>query len=70
MNEPGSVFLPGSLGTLDPDGGADLGLVVPPATNPALAGLTAHHALVVIDLGSPFLAVVHASNAIAAHLIP
>ena len=70
LTEPGSAFLPGSLGLLDASGGAALALVVPPGTNPAVAGLTAHHAYVAIDLGPPGLAVVLTSNAIEAALVP
>ena len=64
--DPVAGLIPGALGTLDPQGNASLALTLPPGTNPALAGLTAHHAYLTIW----GLAVTHASNPVALELLP
>ncbi|QDU69668.1 PQQ-binding-like beta-propeller repeat protein [Engelhardtia mirabilis] len=70
LSEPGSSFLPGSLGVLDSTGSASLALVVPAGTNPALAGLTVHHAFVALHVSATELSLSLVSNAIGATLVP
>ncbi len=59
-SHPGQAPLVGGLGVLDPLGYEDASFVLPAGSNPALIGLTAHHAFVLVNLGT--LAVTFASN--------
>ena len=45
-------FLTGNFGALDGSGEANASLDLPPGSPPSLAGLTAHHAYVTIDLAT------------------
>ncbi len=51
MAHPNVPPLEDGVGFLDEHGEATAHLVVPPASDPALVGITAHHAYLVIDLG-------------------
>ena len=66
LDEPLAGPVPGALGALDAAGSAALALVLPPGTNPNLAGLDAHHAYLTL-LGGQLSLV---SNAVVAHLAP
>ena len=66
---PNSALHPSTLGALDADGRATAGLVLPPGTNPGLAGLVLTHAYVVLDT-SGSLSVTTASNAVDLLLVP
>ncbi len=58
--------LASSLGLLDGNGNASAAFVLPPGSNPALAGVVFHHAALI----SNFLVVVQASNAVGLQLQP
>lgn len=60
--------LQGSLGLLDGSGRATTTFALPPASNPAFVGLTAHHAYPLLDVATGD--VVFASNAIPVELVP
>ncbi|TAJ18578.1 MAG: hypothetical protein EPO68_07645 [Planctomycetota bacterium] len=68
LGSPNHAPLSASLGVLGPDGRAETLLSIPPGLVGALAGTTAHHAAVVIDLAGP--AVVFATNAEPLALLP
>ncbi|MEM7200541.1 MAG: aryl-sulfate sulfotransferase [Planctomycetota bacterium] len=68
LTAPGSTLLPGSLGTLDGRGRATAALSLPAGLATALAGLTMHHAFVVLDGTS--LRLERVSNAEALSLLP
>lgn len=51
LGAPNSVFLPGSLGTLDAAGRGNAALSLPPGLTPPY-GIVAHHAALAIDVGS------------------
>lgn len=68
MTQPNNALLPASVGVLDAWGRADAAFVLPPAVDPALAGVTLHHAYVVLDW--PTFEVELASNAIPVALVP
>jgi hypothetical protein len=68
LNNPNSAVLGQSLGQLDSEGRAEALLSAPPGTNPALAGLTLHHAALVVDTAT-IPEVVLVTNAVAAPLI-
>ncbi|HKX46657.1 MAG TPA: LamG domain-containing protein [Planctomycetota bacterium] len=61
-----------SLGVLAPSGTGSATFTVPPATDPALAGLTLHHAAIVWDLATVPTdpTVIHVTNAVALTLVP
>lgn len=61
LSAPNSAFLPGSLGSLDPQGKGASALSLPGGLTPPY-GLTAHHAVVVIDAAN--LSVTLVSNPI------
>ena len=64
-------LLPGSLGLLDADGRATAQVVVPPGSDPALAGLQLHHAFGLIDpTAGPAQAVTLVSEAVGLSLVP
>ena len=66
VNHPNTPPLYGSLAPFDGLGLAAAGFVVPPASNPALAGLLLHHAYLVLAPPQP----VFASNAVPLTLVP
>jgi hypothetical protein len=68
LANPNCALLPGSLGVLDAWGRAVTSFVLPAGTDPALTGLTAHHAYVVFD--STTFAVELASNPVPVSLAP
>jgi sugar lactone lactonase YvrE len=55
---PNTPPLAGSGGLLDPQAGATTVFTLPPASDPSLAGLTIHHAAVVLDLVGGAIAIV------------
>lgn len=59
-----------SFGTLGPNGTAGASFTIPQGLSASLAGTTAHHAYVVIELLPTLLHVVFASNAVPVTLIP
>lgn len=65
INQPASPPLVGAFGALGPQGTGNASFTLPPATNPALAGLTAHHAYVLLLPQVDF-----ASNAVGFDLLP
>jgi hypothetical protein len=65
---PNSPLLPGSLGVLDANGAATASFTLPPGTDPALAGVTLHHAWVELSLQS--LVPLFASNPVPVTLRP
>ncbi|WP_419192434.1 integrin alpha [Engelhardtia mirabilis] len=66
--EPSSSPLVGSFGVLDAQAEAPASFALPPTSDPALAGVVAHHAFVVFDASS--LEVKATSNALAVSLKP
>jgi len=62
---PNQAHLSGTLGALDTSGAGTAAIVIPPASDPALAGLTLYHAFVTLA-GQ----VTSASNAVSLTLIP
>jgi len=62
---PNQAYFSTSLGALDSDGKALATIDVPPGTNPALAGLTLHHAFVLYDPVCDFV-----SNSVPLDLLP
>ena len=66
LMQPNSVYLPTSVGSLDGNGSAQSTLVIPPGTDPSLAGLSVHHAYLVFDSQTFYLQT--ASNAVPALL--
>ena len=67
---PNTPPLAGSLGVLDPGGAATAAVTLAPGTNPALAGLTAHHAYLVFELTGGVGAAAFASSAATLKLNP
>jgi len=67
LGHPGSALLPGSVGVLDGLGKASAALALPPGLDPSFAGVTAHHAAVVL---SPSLTPERTTNAVALTLLP
>jgi len=66
-----TAVLPNSIGIFDANGEASgAALVVPPATDPALAGLTLHHAAAVFTLAGGSATVTLATNAQPVTLLP
>ena len=65
---PNTPPLTGSLGNLQVDGTASASFTLPAALFPELAGATAVHAFVVIDLGT--LGLLHSSNAVPLTFTP
>ncbi|TAJ24905.1 MAG: hypothetical protein EPO68_00690 [Planctomycetota bacterium] len=68
LANPNSGVLPDSLGQLSTIAHRSARFVLPPASDPALVGLVAHHAYVVIDKTT--LAVELASNEVAVGFVP
>jgi pimeloyl-ACP methyl ester carboxylesterase len=69
LTVPNGQILVNSLGALDARGEADIDLTLPPGLSPALAGVTLHHACVVIDIpGSESLSL--ATEPVAVTLVP
>ncbi|MBI4133032.1 hypothetical protein HY478_00300 [Candidatus Uhrbacteria bacterium] len=67
---PNSPPLANSVGVLDSSGKATASFSLPAGSSPSLAGLTVHHAYVVLKLTPTLLELVHASNAVQLNLIP
>jgi hypothetical protein len=67
--KPNLAPLVETLGQLDPLGRAQAALQLPPATSPSLAGVTLHHAFVVLDWFGTWT-FMHASNAMPVSLVP
>jgi hypothetical protein len=68
LNQPNQVPLVSSLATLNAVGHGAAAFLIPPGTDPALAGAVAHHAFVAID---PLAAAAtFASNALPVSLVP
>ncbi|MDF1798929.1 MAG: hypothetical protein P1V81_07115 [Planctomycetota bacterium] len=68
---PNTPPLAGSFGILSPSGGkgtATASFSLPPSFDPALVGLTVHHAYVTLDVPTGHLSSV--SNAVPLHLAP
>lgn len=70
LTSPNVPPLAGSFTTLDAFGAATASFTLPPLTNPALAGLSANHAYVVLDLQPTLLSVPFVSPALAVELAP
>ena len=70
LTAPNVPPLVNSFGNLDAAGTAQASFVLPPNSDPALAGLTLDHAFVVIELLPTLLHVVHASDAVSFLLLP
>ncbi len=70
LTAPNAPPLAGSLGTLDAGGAATASFSLQPLTNPALAGLTAQHAYVVLDAQPALLSVPFVSPALSVVLVP
>ena len=68
LNQPFGLFQ-GTFGFLDASGAATASLVVPPGSDPALAGLVLHHAGLVVDLVGTGQAS-WATNAVPLELLP
>jgi hypothetical protein len=68
LANPFSPLLPGALGQLDAAGRTNLAFVLPAGAPAVLAGVTVHHAAVVIDPQQP--ALVYASNPAALTFVP
>jgi hypothetical protein len=68
LGYPNTPLFTNSLGVLDLEGRASASINLPPGLDPSLAGLTLHHAYVVLAFPGPTLA--FASNAVPLTLIP
>jgi hypothetical protein len=68
LDQPGAANFPGSIGVLDQYGRAQAAFTLPAGTLPSSAGLTLHHAYVVLDQHT--LAIELASNAVPLVLVP
>jgi hypothetical protein len=69
VNQPNSSFLASSLSVLDADGRASCQFNLPTGLNPALVGLTVHHAALLFDLSGE-TSLRHVTPAVGAVLAP
>lgn len=69
LTSPNSI-VSNSVSNLDSVGASSATLTIPAGSNPAAAGLTMHHAYLVIDILPGFLGVGEISNPVAVDLVP